>query len=672
MRSLLTSALCAALLSCGPGFAWAAPATDAADMSKPATEHTRAAHAAMSKEVDFADRQDFQDAQRGFLAPLPDRGRILDAAGRETWNLVPYDFLAPAMSRDFPPSLIMPTPAPDTVNPSLWRQSQLVLRDGLYKVVDRLYQIRNADLSNMTIIEGDSGIIVVDPLISAENAAAALKLYYAHRPHKPVVAVIYSHSHVDHYGGVHGVVDEKDVAAGKVQIIAPKGFMEAAVAENVLAGNAMSRRAQYMYGSLLPPSPRGHVGAGLGLATSRGTSGLLEPTRLIEKDGETLRLDGLTFIFQMAPNTEAPAEMHWYIPELKALTAAENCTHTMHNLYTLRGAKARDPLCWSRALDESLQRWGGEAEVLYGMHHWPVWGAERVRTELGLMRDLYRYINDQTLHLANKGQTMLEIAETLRLPPELQRVFSLRGYYGSLNHNAKAVYNYYLGWFDGNPAHLHVLAPVEAARKYVEYMGGADAVLKRARKDFEAGRYRWVAQVLDHVIFAEPDNKAARELAADALEQLGYQAESAPWRNFYLSGARDLRGLPPAVPANAAGPVNTQARAMPAALYFDYLGVRLDGVRAQGKTLDLLIRLTDTQEGWELHLANSVLTAHRADRDRRAPLLTCTRLQMMALFEGRLTPEQAMQQGLLQHAAPVKELLSLLDSFRPDFRLVLP
>lgn len=626
MRTLLTSALCAALLSCGPGVVWAAPAPDAADMSKPATEHTRAAHAAMSKEVDFADRQDFQDAQRGFLAPLPDRGRILDANGRETWNLAPYDFLAPAMSRDFPPSVIMPTQAPDTVNPSLWRQSQLVLRDGLYKVVDRLYQIRNADLSNMTIIEGDSGIIVVDPLISAENAAAALKLYYAHRPHKPVVAVIYSHSHVDHYGGVHGVVDEKDVAAGKVRIIAPGGFMEAAVAENVLAGNAMSRRAQYMYGSLLPPSPRGHVGAGLGLATSRGTSGLLEPTRLIEKDGETLQLDGLTFIFQMAPNTEAPAEMHWYIPELKALTAAENCTHTMHNLYTLRGAKARDPLCWSRALDESLQRWGGEAEVLYGMHHWPVWGAERVRTELGLMRDLYRYINDQTLHLANKGQTMLEIAETLRLPPELQRVFSLRGYYGSLNHNAKAVYNYYLGWFDGNPAHLHMLAPVEAAR----------------------------------------------ELAADALEQLGYQAESAPWRNFYLSGARDLRGLPPAVSANAASPVNTQARAMPAALYFAYLGVRLDGIRAQDKTLDLLIRLTDTQEGWELHLANSVLTARRADRDRRAPLLTCTRLQMMALFEGRLTPEQAVQQGLLQNAAPVKELLSLLDSFRPDFQLVLP
>ena len=281
MRTLLTSALCAALLSCGPGVVWAAPAPDAADMSKPATEYTRAAHAAMSKEVDFADRQDFQDAQRGFLAPLPDRGRILDANGRETWNLAPYDFLAPAMSRDFPPSVIMPTQAPDTVNPSLWRQSQLVLRDGLYKVVDRLYQIRNADLSNMTIIEGDSGIIVVDPLISAENAAAALKLYYAHRPHKPVVAVIYSHSHVDHYGGVHGVVDEKDVAAGKVRIIAPKGFMEAAVAENVLAGNAMSRRAQYMYGSLLPPSPRGHVGAGLGRHLPRhvGPAGAHPPHR---------------------------------------------------------------------------------------------------------------------------------------------------------------------------------------------------------------------------------------------------------------------------------------------------------------------------------------------------------------------------------------------------------
>lgn len=673
MHDLLTATLCAALLTCGGQAAFAAQAAGApADRSRPATEHTRAANAAMSKELDFADLQDFQDAQRGFLAPLPDRGRILDARGRETWNLAPYDFLAPAMSRDFPPSVIMPTPAPDTVNPSLWRQSQLVLRDGLYKVLERIYQVRNADISNMTIIEGDSGIIVVDPLVSEENAAAALRLYYAHRPHKPVVAVIYSHSHVDHYGGVRGVVDEKDVAAGTVQIIAPEGFMEAAVAENVLAGNAMGRRAQYMYGSLLPPSPRGHVGAGLGLTTSCGTSGLLEPTRLIRKDGEQLRLDGLTFIFQLAPNTEAPAEMHWYIPELKALTAAENCTHTMHNLYTLRGAKARDPLCWSRALDESLQRWGGEAEVLYSMHHWPVWGVERVRAELGLMRDLYRYLNDQTLHLANKGQTMLEIAENLRLPPGLRRAFSLRGYYGSLNHNAKAVYNYYLGWFDGNPAHLHMLTPVESARKYVEYMGGAEAVLQRARKDYAAGQYRWVAQVLDHVIFADPGNTAARELAADALEQLGYQAESGPWRNFYLSGARDLRGLPPAVSARAATHSSTQALSMPAALYFDYLGVRLDGMRAQGKELDLRISLTDTQEVWHLQLGNSVLTAHRADRDRRAPLLTCTRLQMMALFEGRMTPEQAVQQGLLKDAAPFRELLPLLDSFRPDFPLVLP
>lgn len=642
---------------------------------KPASAATRAINKAVGQELDFKDRQDFEDAQRGFIAPLPDKGRILDQKGRETWNLEGYAFLAPAMSRDMPPSRIMPTPAPDTVNPSLWRQSQLVLRGGLYKVTERIYQVRNADISNMTIIEGDTGLIVVDPLLSAENAAAALKLYYAHRPAKPVKTVIYSHSHADHYGGVQGVTSQADVDAGKVEIIAPQGFLQAAMSENVMAGTAMSRRAQYMYGTLLPPSPTGHVGSGLGLKNSSGSVGLIPPTLAIAENGRTLELDGLTFVFQLAPNTEAPSEMHWYIPELKALTTAENCTHTMHNLYTLRGAKTRDPLSWCKALDQSLETWGSEAEVLYSMHHWPVWGNERVRASLGLMRDLYRYINDQTLHLANQGQTMLEIAENLRLPQELNREFGLRGYYGSLSHNAKAVYNFYLGWFDGNPAHLHPLPPREAAQKYVEYMGGSQAILTRARRDIAKGEYRWAAQVLDHLVFAEPGNMAARALEADALEQLGYQAESGPWRNFYLSGAQDLRGLSPK--RLGARQANGQSQAMSPELFFDYLGVRLNADRAQGKQLHLRIVLTDAQPGenarWDLRLARSVLHARKA-ADTPAPVaLTAPKLAVMAVFAGKMPVEEAERQGLISGDEQIlREMLGLLDTFRADFNLVLP
>lgn len=669
--------ICACLEASSAGCAAAAPRTATPTAPKAASEATRAANQAVNRVLDFNDRQDFEDAQRGFIAPLPDHGRILDREGRETWNLEGYAFLAPAMSRDMPPSRILPTPAPDTVNPSLWRQSQLVMRDGLYKVTERIYQVRNADISNMTIIEGDTGLIVVDPLVSAENAAAALKLYSTHRPLKPVKTVIYSHSHTDHYGGVLGVTDEKAVQEGTVRIIAPAGFLHAAMSENVLAGTAMARRAQYMYGKLLPPAPDGHVGSGLGLKTSSGSVGLIPPTLSIVEDGQTLRLDGLTFVFLLAPGSEAPAEMHWYIPELKALTAAENCTRTMHNLYTLRGAKTRDPLSWSRALDQTLQTWGQEAEVLYGMHHWPVWGNARVRESLSLTRDLYRYINDQTLHLANQGLTMTEIAETLRLPPELEREFGLRGYYGSLSHNAKAVYNFYLGWFDGNPAHLNPLPPREAARKYVEYMGGSQAILERARRDVARGEYRWAAQVLDHLVFAEPGNTAARALAADALEQLGYQAESGPWRNFYLSGAQDLRALTSPQKRRGRRQSNGQSRAMTPELFFDYLGVRLNADRAQGKQLRVRIVLSDAGAGenaaWDLNLARSVLHARKAENTPAPVALTAPKPVMMAVFEGALPLEEAAKQGLISGDAQIlRELLGLLDTFSPDFTLVLP
>ena len=645
------------------------------DKSKDATEATRQAQQVVRKSLDFTDMQAYEDAHRGFVAPLPEMGKIVDDEGRTVWNLEPYAFLAPGMTMDMPPSRIIPTEGPDTVNPSLWRQSQLVLRDGLYKVAERIYQVRNADLSNMTIIEGQSGLIIVDPLISAETAAAALRLYKAHRPDRPVVAVIYSHSHVDHFGGALGVISAEDAASGKVRVIAPAGFTAAAVTENGLAGPAMRRRATFMYGSLLPPGPRGHVGAGLGLTTSRGTSSLLPPNEVVNHDGQTLTIDGLTFEFQLAPNTEAPAEMHWFIPELKALSAAENCTQTMHNLYTLRGARGRDPLLWAEALDESLRRWGDKAEVLYGMHHWPVWGRERVRTALELNRDIYRYINDQTLRLANKGLGMLEIAEQLRLPPELDKPFAVRGYYGSLSHNVKGVYNYYLGWFDGNAAQLQPLPRVEAARRYVEYMGGAEAILTRAREDFARGDYRWVAQVLDHVIFADPANRAARELAADALEQLGYQAESGPWRNFYLSAAQELRGLEPAAvrPDPGAGGVTAL---MPPQDFFRNLAVRLDGERAAGKTIRFVATFMDSGESWLVDVRHAVLHAapvNEAEADKSLMRIKGPKNRLYAILSGaQPLPRQQGEVSVDGTPAPLHAFLALLDAASPRFPLSLP
>lgn len=660
MKRRFLLALCACTFVC----AISGHRSLAATAPKDATPATVEAYKTMIEGLDFLDSQDFEDAKRGFIAPLGEAEKIPAKNGGYAWDVTRYSFL---LDKDGKPS-----PAPATVNPSLWRQSRLIMIGGLFKVCDRIYQVRNADISNMTIIEGDSGIIIADPLISAENAAAALKLYYAHRPHKPVIAVIYSHSHVDHYGGVLGVTSPADVKAGKVRIIAPEGFMEATASENVIAGTAMARRAQYMYGSLLAPSPRGHVGSGLGLRTSDGFTSVIPPTDSIQHDGDSLSLDGLTFQFLLAPNTEAPSEMHWYIPELKALTAAENCTHTMHNLYTLRGAKARDPLAWVRALEATDERYGKDAQVLYGMHHWPVWGNARVRELLQKTADLYRFINDQTLRLANQGETMLEIAEHFRLPKELNRVFALRGYYGSLSHDVKAVYNFYLGWFDGNPAHLHVLTPVDAAKRYVEYMGGAEAVLKRARRDFEKGEYRWVAQVVDHVVFANPANREARELEADALEQLGYQAESGPWRNFYLSGAQDLRGYEPGIGVHK---TSGQEAAMPPELYFAKLGIRLDGPKAEGREMRFTVDFSDFKEKWLLHLKNGVLHARKindaavADGKPVDFAIAASFEQVFAAFDGRKPGEAAVITG---DREKFNTFRSLLVRFDGRFALVEP
>ncbi|HQX63489.1 MAG TPA: alkyl sulfatase dimerization domain-containing protein, partial [Thermomicrobiales bacterium] len=531
--------------------------------AKDATRFTQSANDTLRDELNWEDVRDFESASRGFIASLDDPV-ITNADGRPVWDLNAFPFLSEET-------------APPSVNPSLWRVSRLnALYHGLFKVTDGVYQIRGFDLSVMSIIETDSGYVVIDPMISAEPARAGMDLVYQHVGRKPVVAVIYTHSHVDHWGGVKGVIDEADVKAGKIKVIAPENFVEYAISENVIAGNVMSRRASYMYGNLLPKDTKGQVGAGLGQTTSVGSNSLIIPTDSITHTGQTMTIDGLDIEFQLTPDTEAPAEMNFLFPRYRALCMAENCSHTMHNLYTLRGAQVRDAKAWAYYIDEAIDYFSGRYDVVFASHHWPTWGADESTAYLKLQRDMYKYLHDETLRLANQGYTLLEIPEIIHLPAEIYRAWHNRGYYGSINHNVKAIYQRYLGFFDGNPATLHPLPPEAAGRKYVEFMGGADALLANARRAFDQGEYRWVAQVVNHLVFADPDNEAARDLQADALEQLGYQAESGPWRNFYLSAAKELRdGV-----IDIATPKSTNpdiVRATPLDMFFDLLAVRLIG-----------------------------------------------------------------------------------------------
>ncbi|WP_295797113.1 alkyl sulfatase dimerization domain-containing protein [uncultured Microbulbifer sp.] len=634
----------------------------AADKPKPATTATKAANSALLKDLPFSDKTSFEQAHKGFIAPLP-QAAIKGKQGNMIWDPKQYSFIKEG------------EPAPDTVNPSLWRQSQLINISGLFEVADGIYQVRNQDLSNMTIVEGKSGLTIMDPLISAETAKVALDLYYQHRPKKPVVAVIYTHSHVDHYGGVRGVVDEADVKSGKVKIYAPVGFLEAAVAENVMAGNAMSRRASYMYGNLLPPDPKGQVGTGLGSTTSAGTVTLIPPTDIIKETGETRVIDGLNYEFLYAPGSEAPSEMLFYIREKKALNTAEDSTHTLHNTYSLRGAKIRDPLAWSKYLNQAMDMWGDEAEVMFAMHHWPVWGNRELNKHIGLQRDMYRYINDETLRLANQGYTMVEIAEKIELPEAVAKHFSNRGYYGSVNHDVKATYVLYLGWFIGNPATLHVLTPVDASKRYVEMMGGVDALLKKAKAYYDKGEYRWVAQVVNHAVFADPGNQAAKNLQADALEQLGYQAESGPWRNFYLTGAKELRNGVAKLPTpNTASP--DTVRAMDLDLFFDFLAMRLNGPKAAGKRIVINMDFTDSGEKYKLEMVNGVLnhTPKRQAKDADATL-QLTRETLNNIVLKQVSLKDAISGGKVKVAgseAKVSELMSYVQDFDFWFNIVTP
>jgi len=572
----------------------AAQPVAAPEMPKPATAATKAANAQVKASLPFQDRRDFENASRGFIA-APATLTIPGDKGGVAWDLESY--------KKF---ITETAPAPDTVNPSLWRNAQLNMKYGLFKVSDRIYQVRGYDLSNITFVQGDTGWIVFDPLISAEPARAALALVTEKLGARPVLAVVYSHSHIDHYGGVAGVVNPADVAAGRVKIIAPEGFTEHAVAENVIAGNAMSRRAIFMYGALLPRNATGGVNGGLGQTTSSGASGLMIPTLSVQKTGEEITVDGVKMVFQMTPGTEAPAEMNTYFPQFRALWMAENATNTMHNIITLRGALVRDSLRWANYLNESITLYGDKTDVKFQSHHWPLWGTADIKDYLKKQRDMYKYLHDQSVNLMNKGYTGAEIAEQIQFPDSLAKYWPNRGYYGTLRHNSRAVYQRYMGWYDGNPSSLDELPPEPLAKKYVEYMGGSAAVLTKARADFSSGEYRWVATALKHLVFAEPGNTAAKALLADTYEQLGYQAESGPWRSVYLQGAYELRnGVPKAGGANTAS-ADTLA-AMSPELLFDFLSVRLNGPKAAASPLTFNVKFTDLGKSYGLEVENGVL-----------------------------------------------------------------
>ncbi|MEZ5131777.1 MAG: alkyl sulfatase dimerization domain-containing protein [Mycobacterium sp.] len=603
----------------------------------------------------FGDTADFDDADRGFIAAL-EPCVITAADGRVVWDNDVYAFLG--------------GDAPASVHPSLWRQSHLVAKQGLYEVVAGIYQVRGLDLSNITFVEGDTGIIVIDPLVCTETAAAALALYRKHRGDRPVRAVIYTHSHVDHFGGVLGVTTQDDVDAGRVAVLAPEGFIGHAVQENVYAGTAMTRRAAYMYGTALDRGPRGQVGCGLGQAPSTGEVGIIVPTIDITTTGETHTLDGVQIEFQMAPGTEAPAEMHFYFPAFRALCMAENATHNLHNLITLRGALVRDPRAWAGYLTEAIDTFTDRTDVVFASHHWPTWGRERIVEYLSLQRDLYAYLHDQTLRQLNQGFTGIEIAENFAMPPALERAWHTHGYYGSVNHNVKAVYQRYMGWFDGNPARLWPHPPEQAGPRYVAAMGGIDRVVELAQEAFDSGDFRWAATLLDHVVFTDQNHEGARRLYADALEQLGYGAECATWRNFFLSGATELRS------GNFGTPVSTTAPTMLTQLtpeqMFDILALSVNGPRAWDLDLAVDVTFADLDVNYRLTLRNGVLVYRKRPPEPATAAATVTLAAKMRLLAAAMGDFDSPGLDVAGDAGVLQTLMGVLDRPDPNFNIITP
>ncbi|MFC1413031.1 alkyl/aryl-sulfatase [Streptacidiphilus sp. N1-12] len=597
----------------------------------------------------FADTTDFANADRGFVAALKP-AVVHDAKGRTVWDNDAYEFLE--------------GDCPSTVNPSLWRQGQLCARQGLYQVTEGIYQVRGLDLSNMTLVEGDTGVIVIDPLISAETAAAALALYREHRGERPVTGLVYTHSHGDHFGGARGVVPH---GHAPVPVIAPEGFMEHAVSENVYAGTAMTRRAAYMYGATLPKSAAGQLGCGLGMTTSLGTITLIAPTVDITRTGQEETVDGVRIVFQLTPGTEAPAEMNFLFPDRRALCLAENATHNMHNILTLRGAVVRDSRIWSHYLDEAATLFADQADVAFASHHWPTWGRDEIVAFLTEQRDLYAYMHDQTLRLLNRGFTGPEIAEQLVLPPGLEGSWNARGYYGSLSHNVKAIYQRYLGWFDGNPAHLWEHPPVETAKRYVDCLGGVDATVVRGNEYAASGDLRFAATLLNHAVFAAPDHKGAKNALAAVYDTLGYGSENGTWRNFYLTGAQELRNGISKTELDTTNP--EMAMALSVDQLIDSLAIRVDGPRAWDTTLTMDWNLSDEKQSRRITLSNGALTYRAAPAAEPADLsLTLTKPQLLALLAGQGLDGVTVEGD----ASVLAKLVGFLDSPEPNFAIVTP
>ncbi|WP_299808971.1 alkyl sulfatase dimerization domain-containing protein [uncultured Shewanella sp.] len=627
----------------------------------PASLHTVAANQAVRSQLPFDDVQDFEDAKRGFIARM-DELTVLDSEGNTVWDRTAYDFIKGE--------------APTSVNPSLWRQASLNNIDGLFEVTEGVYQLRGFDLANMTVIEGETGWIIIDPLTTAETANVAFEFLNKTLGARPVSAIIFTHSHMDHFGGALGLLDEnaqvEDPFEG-VDIIAPAGFMHEATSENVTAGTAMSRRAMYMYGKQLPRSKRGHIDSGLGKEPAFGQFGILSPTLVVEQDS-SMMIDGVPFEFQIVSGSEAPAEFTFYLPEQQAYCGAELVSKNMHNLYTLRGAKVRDALTWSRAIDDALnsQR---DTKVYFGSHHWPIWGQERVNEFLEKQRDTYKYIHDQAVRMLNAGLTPAEIAEQIQMPPSLSNTFATRGYYGTAKHNAKAVYQAYLGWYDANPVNLDPLPATASAVKYVELMGGADKIIAAANKAVAAGEYRWAAELVNHLVVAEPKHNEAKALLASIYDQLGYQAESAPWRDVYLTAAYELRHGSPEKGIDLASMKSILLHS-PLDNFMQSMATRVIGPEAFGEEFELNIYFIDLEQNYVLSLKNAVLHHKLAPKSAKAnATLNISHELFVDLIIGKAGVKEVLFSDELEIEGSKLDLVSFfstLDKPKGVFNIVTP
>ena len=607
----------------------------------------------------LADDRDFDERNRGFIA-APGSKKIAADAGHTAWDMERFGFLGE--DREF-----------DSVHPSLRRQSVLNMNFGLYKVTDDIYQVRGFDLANISFVKSDNGWIVFDVLTARETSRAAKALLDEHLGERPIVAVVYSHSHGDHWAGVRGVIDEADVRSGKVQVIAPRDFMEHTVAENVYAGNAMSRRLFYQYGALLPASPFGYVGQGLGQGVASGDITLIAPTRIIEDDIEELTIDGVRMVFQNTPNTEAPSEMNTWFPDMKVLWIAENITGNMHNIYTLRGAPVRDALRWSKYINEALYQFGDQAEVMFGSHHWPRWGNERIQEVMKGQRDLYANLNNQVLHLANQGVTINQVHNVYELPKSLEDQWYNRGYHGSAKHNSRAVINRYIGYWDANPATLIPLSPADSAPLYVEMMGGAGNILAKGQSLYDEGRYFHAQEIMNKLVQAEPENQAAKDLLADVFEQIGYQQENPGIRNSYLAAALELRsGIPEGVPPSTVTP--DVIRAMSTELLLDFVAIRMDSRKAEGMAFVINLVTPDRDEQHILEMSNATLTNIEGYQAEEPDLtITIDRVQLEPVVMGLVSLDAQVEAGKAQvsgDSAVFNQLLSTMTSFDPLFEIM--